>query len=86
MKLGKIQREQEAFDSQLEAMAEEHAGQFVVFHDGVSAGYYPTYDAAYQEALKRFGLDQTFLVSEVKKRGPELVSISWQNGLMFNRG
>jgi len=86
MELKKIQREQEAFDRVLDSMMAEHAGEFVVVHDGAPLGYYPTYAAAYQDAVKRFGPEETFLVSEVKRRGSEIVSISWQSGLMFNQG
>lgn len=86
MDLTKIQREQDAFDRLLDSMMAEHAGEFVVIHEGVPLGYYPTYAAAYQDALQRLGVEQTFLVSQVKRRGSEIVSMSWQSGLMFNQG
>ncbi len=86
MDIEKLSQEQEAFDCLLESMLKDHAGEFVVMHKGSIVAYHPTYIAAYEDALKRFGLDQIFLVSEVKKRDPEPVSISWQAGAMFSRG
>ncbi len=65
-------------------MLKDHAGEFVVIHDGSVVGFYSSYQAAYEDALKRFGVDEVFLVSEVKKRSPEPVSISWQTGVMFS--
>lgn len=86
MDLEKLRREQQAFDRALDGMLRNHAGEFVVFHDGSPVGFYADYDTAYEDALKRFGLDEVFLVSEVKKRDPEPISLSWQTGVMFSRG
>ena len=86
MDFEKLTQEQRAFDHMLDTMLKDHAGEFVVIHNGSVVDYYQTYSAAYEDALKRFGLDQIFLVSEVKKREPEPVSISWQAGAMFSRG
>lgn len=80
---GPLEVEQMAFDSMLDEMMEEHAGQFVVIKGGQPVGFYPSFADAHKAALGQFGLDGGFLVSEVKKRGPEPVSISWSTGVMF---
>ena len=75
--------EQRAFDAQIEEMLQEHAGEFVIFHDERPVAFHSTYSKAYGDALRRFGSDGVFLVSEVKKRGLEPSSIAWEYGLMF---
>lgn len=81
-----LKKDQTAFDAKLDEMMKAHAGEFVVVHSGSIAGFSSTYAAAYRSALKQFGIDETFLVSEVKKRDPEPISISWQAGVMFSHG
>jgi hypothetical protein len=80
-----LQAEQEAFDRHLEEMLREHAGEFVIFRKGEPIGFFPDYQTAYKSGLEKFGLDQVFLVSEVKRRTPEPVSLSWVAGAMFGQ-
>jgi hypothetical protein len=80
-----LQAEQEAFDRQVEEMLKEHAGQFVLFKKGGVVAYFPDYQAAYKAGLEKFGLDQVFLVSEVRRRAAEPVSLSWVAGAMFGQ-
>jgi len=75
--------EQDAFDSMLDELMVEHAGQFVVFHGGKPTGFfYPTHDDAYRAGLDAFGTSAVFLVSEIRKRRSEIPSISWYTGAM----
>lgn len=83
-RLDRVRAEQEAFDQRLDEMLKEHAGEFVVFQGGEPVAFFATYDDAYAEALNRFGVDGSFLVSEVKKHSTEPVSLSWDLGLMFD--
>ena len=78
-----LRAEQRAFDSKLGDMLTDHAGQFVVFKGGQAVDFFPSYGAAYTAAIKGFGVGTVFLVSEVKKRGIEPVSLSWMAGAMF---
>lgn len=78
-----LHREQDAFDSQLPQMLPHHSGEYVVFKDGKPAGFFPTYQDAYEAALDSYGLDGTFLVSEVAERPIQSVSIAWDHGVMF---
>lgn len=78
-----LEAEQLAFDSMLNKLMVDHLGQFVVVKGGKPIGFYPTFADAHRAALERFGMEEDFLVSEVKKRGPETPSISWTTGVMF---
>lgn len=78
-----LAKEKEAFASALPEMMAEHAGEFVVFHGENRLGFFPTFQAAYAEALKQFGIDEDFLVSEVKAPGFEVASLSWALGAMM---
>lgn len=77
-----IAKEQKAFDAALQGMLAEHAGQFVVFHDGKAFGFFPTFRDAYRKGLEKFGLNEVFLVSEVRATTPEPPSISFCTGAM----
>lgn len=80
-----LEAEQAAFNAMLDELMTEHAGQFVLVKGGKPVAFYPTFADAHKAALERFGLEEVFLVSEVKKRGPETPSISWTTGVMFGQ-
>jgi hypothetical protein len=80
-----IEREQDAFNRRLTEMLEEHDGEFVLFRDEEPVAFFATYDQAYRAGLDRFGVDQTFLVSEVKRREAQTTSVAWEAGVMFQR-
>ncbi len=65
---GSLTREQVAFDAQVEDLMRDHAGEFVVFHGGGPVGFWATFNDAYRAALKGCGLDEIFLVDEVRPR------------------
>jgi len=80
-----IEREQDAFDRKLEEMLAQHDGEFVLFKNEQPVAFFATYDQAYRAGLERFGVDQTFLVSEVKRRESQTTSLAWEAGVMFQR-
>ena len=71
-RLNRVRAEQRAFDSQIDDLLDKHAGEFVVFHDEQPVAFYPTHAEAYADALKVYGSEGVFLVSQVKKRSPRL--------------
>ena len=81
--MDELRIEQDAFISLLPKMLDEHPGQFTVFHAGEPAGFFRTYDEAYGFALKTFGLDTPFLVSQVIPPDTAPASLSWYAGVMF---
>lgn len=80
-----LEREQDAFNRQLPDMLSEHQGKFALFHGGKPVAFFPLYDEAYRAGLDQFGIDGTFLVSEVKEREPQVTSYAWEAGVMFIR-
>jgi len=80
-----IEEEQRAFDEALPSLLDAHGGEHVLFHGGNAVAFFPTRDEAYRQGLDRFGLDETFLVAEVKPRRSETASLSWELGVMFGQ-
>ena len=78
-----VEDEQKAFDALLPKLLNEHQGEFVVLNCGRLVAFYPTHDAAYTDALERFGLDEAFLISEVAEQPDTSLSISWEAGVLF---
>ena len=80
-----LQREQDAFDKVLPKLLRKHKGEFVVFKDGLPIDFFPSYEDAYAMALDRYGHAAVFLISEIVKRVPQPVSLSWNAGVLFGR-
>jgi hypothetical protein len=78
-----VDDEQDAFDALLPKLLKEHRGEFVILNGGLPVGFHPTHDAAYIDALSRFGLDEAFLISEVTEHPDRSLSISWDAGVLF---
>jgi hypothetical protein len=81
-RLHKLEGEQSAFDAELEGMIADHEGEFVLFRGGAPVAYFATYMEAYQAGLDRFGLDDVYIVSAVKRRDVHATSITWAAGAM----
>lgn len=79
--IAELELEQAAFNAQLEEMLHEHQGEFVVFKGGRPVAFFGSYEEAYRAALDQFGPEETFLVSEVKRRMPQATSIAWEAGV-----
>lgn len=78
-----LEQEQEAFDRQLDSLLVDHAGKFVLFHDGGPVAFFDDETAAYEEALKKFGPDAVFLIARVERSEPGPISVAWDFGVMF---
>jgi hypothetical protein len=77
-----LEREQKAFDSQLDDMMRDHDGEFVLFRGEKPVLFSSTYDEAYRAGLDQFGLDEVYIVSEVKRRDHHAASITWAAGAL----
>jgi hypothetical protein len=78
-----IAEEQAAFDTMRTRLIDEgHGGRFVLFKDGQVLAMFATGDEAYREGLKRFGSSGVFVVDQVTPKKPEMLSMSWELGLM----
>lgn len=78
-----LEQEQAAFDAQLEGLLSLHGGEYVLFKDGHAVGFFATHSLAYSEGIKRFGVDEVFLVAPVRRSPPQVVSYAWIAGVMF---
>jgi len=76
----KLEREQNAFDAQLDEMMLEHEGEYVLFRGEKPVAFFPTYNEAYQAGLDEFGLDEVYIISEVKRRDQYATSVTWAAG------
>jgi hypothetical protein len=60
-----------------EAMKSEwlksHSGEFVLINDRVPAGFYPTYEKAFEVGLEKFGIKTEFLIKQVLEQEPVFV-------------
>jgi hypothetical protein len=50
-----------------------HAGEFALVGGEEAAGFFPTYEAAFEAGLQRFGLSRTFLIKQVVEHEPVFV-------------
>jgi hypothetical protein len=77
-----LEREQKAFDLQLRDMMRDHDGEFVLFRGEKPVAFFATYNEAYQAGLDQFGLDDVYIISEVKRRDHHATSVTWAAGVM----
>ena len=77
-----LEEEQRAFDAKLEEMMRDHDGEFVLFRGGEPVQFFGSYNEAYKAGLDRFGLDDTYIVSQVKRRDQHATSVTWAAGVM----
>ncbi|MFN7975090.1 MAG: hypothetical protein U0166_22510 [Acidobacteriota bacterium] len=77
-----LRAEQRAFDAKLPELLEEHRGEFAVFKDGAVVALFPSYAEAYATALRRFGHEAPFLISEIAEQTTAPISISWNAGVL----
>jgi hypothetical protein len=77
-----LEREQKAFDLQLKDMMRDHDGEFVLFRGEKPIAFFATYNEAYQAGLDQFGLDDVYIISEVKRRDHHATSVTWAAGAM----
>lgn len=78
----RLEEEQRAFDAKLDEMMRDHEGEFVLFRRGEPVEFFASYNDAYQAGLDRFGLDEVYIVSEVKRRDRYPASITWAAGVL----
>jgi len=50
-----------------------YAGQFALIGGKAAAGFFPSYEAAFEAGLQRFGLGREFLIKQVVEHEPVFV-------------
>jgi hypothetical protein len=78
-----LAEERKAFETQLSDLLAAHRNQYVLFKDGKPVAFFADNATAYDEALKRFGVDATFLIAQVVEQDPQPVSLALDAGVMF---
>ncbi len=63
----RVYREQEAFNAEVPTLMQTIPGKWVVYRGGVQ-GVYDDEDAAYADALARFGVEGGFVLDRVEPR------------------
>lgn len=80
----RLRKERDAFDAALEGLlAAGHGGKYALVVDGTVQAMLATEAEAYEEGLRRLGLDTVFLVAQVAPAVAEPVSMSWELGLLY---
>lgn len=79
----RLDRDRKSFEEALPRLLGEHKGEYVLFADGEVVGLYPNYDAAFSDALSRFGSDGVFLIQPIIDEPPQPISIAWEAGVAF---
>ena len=78
-----IAEEQSAFDALRTRLIDEgHGGGYALFKDGAVHAFFKTSDEAYREGLRQYGSEGIFVVDQVAPKKPEMLSMSWELGLM----
>ena len=78
-----LREEENALETQLTGLLPKHANKFVVFKDGSVVSIHATYSEAFAAAVERFGPETLVLITQIKPRAFEGVSVSWTAGAMF---
>jgi hypothetical protein len=78
-----IEQEHAEFLRQLPEMCKQHEGDFALLRDGKLVGYFKRHEAAYEEAIRLFGIDSVFFIAQVREQVPVGTSLSWTAGVMF---
>jgi len=82
--LERLRKEREAFDAQLgQLLAAGHGGKHALVVESTVQGIFATEAEAYEEGLRRVGIDALFLVTQVAPAVPEPVSVAWELGLLY---
>lgn len=50
-----------------------HMGQFVLIANKTVAGFFPSYEVAFEAGLQTFGIDKDFLIKQVVEQEPVFV-------------
>jgi hypothetical protein len=61
------------YDSNKSQWLESHSGEFVLIGDTTLAGFFPSYEKAFEAGLKAFGIGRDFLIKQVVEQEPVFV-------------
>jgi hypothetical protein len=61
------------YESNKSEWLESHSGEFVLISDTTLAGFFPSYERAFEAGLKKFGITKDFLIKQVVEQEPVFV-------------
>jgi hypothetical protein len=61
------------YESNKSEWLKSHSGQFVLISDKTQAGFYSSYEEAFEVGLKKFGIKAEFLIKQVLDQEPVFV-------------
>ena len=61
------------YEANKPAWLNSNQGKFVLVGKKTTVGFYPTYEAAFEEGLKTFGVGTNFLIKQVVEHEPVFV-------------
>jgi len=68
-----LAEELSVYDKHKAEWLSSHAEEFALIGSGETAGFFPTYEAAFEAGLQRFGLGKEFLIKQVVEHEPVFV-------------
>ena len=74
--------EQAAFERALPGLMSEHSGQWVLYKGG-AVGFFRSFPDAFNDGVRRFGVDTPFVIAEVKPLSEVVLSPAFTLGVMF---
>lgn len=61
------------YESKKSEWLRSHSGEFVLIGGRKPAGFYPTYERAFEVGLEKFGVQSEFLIKQVVEQEPVFV-------------
>lgn len=61
------------YESKKAEWLKSHSGQFVLISNDTQAGFYPSYEKAFEVGLEKFGIKTEFLIKQVVEQEPVFV-------------
>lgn len=77
-----LEKEQDAFEAQLDGLLKSHPGKHILFKRGAVIGFFGSLEEANAAGLERFGLEEDFLVAHIRPRSNLPDAFSWEFGLI----
>jgi hypothetical protein len=68
-----LEEELSVFESKKAEWLNTHLGEFALVGKKTAAGFYPTYEAAFEAGLEAFGIGTDFLIKQVVEHEPVFV-------------
>jgi hypothetical protein len=79
-----LEKERKVYEKEKPELLKTHAGQYALIHDDDLIGTYSSFADAYDEGVRRFGLD-SFFIQEIREDDPKSGSPALSVGAILSR-